>query len=169
MLIYNIILLFIMRDLGYVYYAFFQIFLLLYLGSIQGYAPRYLWPITTSLNFFVIPLFIELAMIFQLLFIWEFLRFDSRAKWLDYLCHTLIALFVFSIPPTLKIGAKTLTVVLPLVLIVHVYALVLGVWAMWRGYKPARYYLFAWSIYSDCRVWRGLAAHGLVHSQTNDP
>ncbi len=147
LLIYNSILLFIMRDLGYVYYAFFQIFLLLYLGSIQGYAPRYLWSNATSLNFSVIPLLIELAMIFQLLFTREFLRFDSRAKWLDYVCYILIALFVLLIPPTLKIGAKTLTVGLPLVLIGHVYALVLGAWAMWRGYKPARYYLFAWSIY----------------------
>jgi len=147
MLVYNIVLLSIMRDLGYIYYAFFQTSLLLFLGSIQGYAPRYLWPNVTSLNFFAIPLFIELAMIFQLLFIWEFLRFDSRAKWLEYTCHILIALFVFSIPFTIEIGAKTLTVVLPLVLTVHVYALVLGVWAMRHGYKPARYYLFSWSIY----------------------
>ena len=147
LLIYNIILIFIVRDVGYVYYALFQIFLLLYLGSIQGYAPRYLWPNIISLNFFTIPLFIELAMIFQLLFIWEFLRFDSRPKWLDYICHTLIVLFIFSVPVTLEIGAKTLTVVLPLVLIAHVYALVLGCWAIWHGYRPARYYLFAWSIY----------------------
>jgi diguanylate cyclase (GGDEF)-like protein len=147
MLIYNIILIFIMRNLGYVSYAFFQFFLLLYLGSVQGYAPRYLWHNVTFLNFFAIPLFIELAMIFQLLFIWDFLRFDSRAKWLDYTCYILIALFVLSIPPTLSIGAKTLSVVLPVVLIGHVYVLVLGIWAIWRGYKPARYYLFAWSIY----------------------
>jgi diguanylate cyclase len=147
MLFYNIILLFVMRDLGYVYYSSFQIFLLLYLGSIQGYAPRYLWPNATSLNFFVIPILIEVAITFQLLFIWEFLRFDSRPKWLAYICHILVVIFLISIPPTLIIGAKILTVVLPLVLIVQVYALVLGVWAMWRGYKPARYYLFAWSIY----------------------
>jgi len=146
-LIYNIVLLFIIRDLGYIHYALFQIFLLLYLGSIQGYAPRYLWPNATSLNFFIIPLFIELAMIFQLLFTWNFLGFDSRPKWLDYICHILIGAFIFSIPPTLEIGAKTLIVVLPLVLVAHAYALVLGVWAMLRGYKPARYYLFAWSIY----------------------
>jgi len=146
-LIYNIVLLFIVRDLGYIHYALFQIFLLLYLGSIQGYAPRYLWTNTTSLNFFIIPLFIELAMIFQLLFTWKFLGFDSRPKWLDYICYILIGGFIFSIPPTLEIGAKTLSVVLPLVLVAHAYALVLGVWAMWRGYKPARYYLFAWSIY----------------------
>lgn len=147
MLIYNIILLFTMRDLGYVYYAFFQIFILLYLGSIQGYAPRYLWSNATALNFFVIPLFIELAVISMLLFTREFLRFDSRPKWLDYICYILLALFIFSIPPTLKFGAKILTVVLPLVLVTHGYALTLGVWAMWRGYKPARYYLLAWSIY----------------------
>jgi diguanylate cyclase len=147
MLIYNIILLLSMRDLGYIYYAFFQAFLLLFLGSIQGYAPRYLWPNAIFLNFFAIPLFIALAMIFQLLFTCEFLRFDSRAKWLDFICRALIFLFILSIPPTLKIGAKTLTVVLPLFLIVQVYALFLGVWAVWRRYKPARYYLFAWSIY----------------------
>lgn len=147
MLIYNIILLLAIHDLGYVYYALFQIFLLLFLGSFHGYAPRYFWPNTTSLNFFAIPFFMELSMIFQLLFIREFLRFDSRPKWLDYICCILIILFVLVIPPTLKVGAATLTVVLPLVLVVHVYALVLGVWAMWHKYNPARYYLFAWSIY----------------------
>jgi diguanylate cyclase len=147
MLIYNIIMIFIMHDPGYVYYVFFQIFLLLYLGSLQGYAPRHLWPNDTSLNFFVIPLLIEITLTFQLLFIREFLRFATRPKWLDNICIILIVVFIFSIPFTLDIGARTLTVVLPLVLIAHVYALTLGVWAMWHGYKPARYYLFAWSAY----------------------
>jgi diguanylate cyclase (GGDEF)-like protein len=147
MLIYNIILLVIMYDLGYVYYVVFQIFLLLFLGSIQGYAPRYLWPYTTLPNFFVIPLFIELSVIFLLLFTWEFLRLDSRAKWLGYLYRILIVLLAFSIPLTFNIGARILTVVIPLVLIALLYAFVSGVWAMLRGYKPARYYMFAWSVF----------------------
>ena len=147
MLIYNIILLIIMYDLGYVYYALFQIFLLLFLGSIQGYAPRYLWPYTTSPNFFVIPLFIELAVIFLLLFTWEFLRLDSRTKWLGFPFRILIVFLIFSIPVTFKIGACILTVVIPLVLVAFLYAFVSGVWAICRGYKPARYYMFAWSVF----------------------
>jgi diguanylate cyclase len=149
MLVYNFILLFIMRDLGYVYYAFFQLFLLLYLACVQGYAPRYLWPNVTFPNFFVIPLFIELAVIFLLLFTREFLHIDidSSAKWIRYAYRILIGLLVIAIPPTLEIGAKILTVVLPLVLAAHVYALVIGVWALSHGYKPARYYLLSWSIY----------------------
>jgi two-component system, sensor histidine kinase LadS len=146
-LIYNLILLFIIRDQTYIYYALFQIFLLLYLGSIQGYAPRYLWPNATSLNFFAIPFFIELTIIFQILFTLDFLRFDSRPKWINYSSYILVALFIFSIPPTFKIGAKTLTVVLPLVLVGHGYALTLSLWALRHGYKPARYYLYSWSIY----------------------
>lgn len=147
MLIYNVIMIFIMHDPGYVYYVFFQFFLLLYLGSLQGYAPRYFWPNNTSLNFFVIPLLIELTLTFLLLFTREFLRFNSRPKWLDNMCLILIALFIFAVPFTFDIGARILTVVLPLVLIGHVYALALGAWAMWQGYRPARYYLFAWSVY----------------------
>jgi len=147
MLVYNIVLLFILRDRSYLYYALFQLFLLLYLGSIQGYAPRYLWANAISLNFFVIPLFIELSAIFLLLFAGVFLRFDSRTIWFDRIRYVLTALLAFSIPPTLIIGARVLTVVLPLVLAVFLYAFVLGVWALRRGYKPARYYLFAWSIF----------------------
>jgi diguanylate cyclase (GGDEF)-like protein len=147
MLLYNIILLFIMRDLGHVYYALFQTFLLLYLGSVQGYAPRYLWPNATYLNVFVIPLFIALGGLFQTLFSWDFLRFASHPKWVDYIRNILVGLFAVSIPPAFVIGAKTLTVILPLILAVNIYAFFFGVWASWRRYKPARYYLFAWSIF----------------------
>ncbi len=147
MLIYTVILLFIIRDFRYIYYVFFQAFLILYLSSIQGYAPRYLWQNSISFCYFSIPLFLEISIIFLLLFTWDFLQVDFRSKWLAYTCCLLIAIFAISIPFTIYGGAKILLVILPLVLVAHVYAFILGIWAMWSGYRPARYYMFAWSFY----------------------
>jgi two-component system, sensor histidine kinase LadS len=147
MLAYNLVLLFIIRDLGYIYYVLFQTSILLFLGCLLGYAPRYLWPNITAWNFFVIPLFVELSAVFQILFTHEFLRFQSRANWLDRTCYILVGLFVIFIPFTLSAGAKILVIILPVVLIAQIYVLFQGVYAMRNGYKPARYYLFSWSIY----------------------
>jgi diguanylate cyclase (GGDEF)-like protein len=83
----------------------------------------------------------------MLLFAWEFLRPASHAKWLDNIFYIIIVLLILLIPPTFVIGAKVLNAVLPLVLFVHLFAFLLGVGALHRGYKPARYYMFAWSIY----------------------
>lgn len=147
MLIYNGILLITLHDLGYVYYAFFQIFLILYLGSIQGYVPRFLWPNATFPNFYIIPLSIELARIFQILFSWEFLHFAPDKKWPRYIRDALIAVLAGSIPLTFVVGARILVLILPVILIMYLCIFLLGAWALWRGYKPARYYLFSWSIY----------------------
>jgi two-component system, sensor histidine kinase LadS len=147
MLIYNGILLITLHDLGHVYYAFFQTFLILYLGSIQGYVPRFLWPNDTLPNFYIIPFSIELAGIFQILFSWEFLHFVPDAKWPRYIRNALIAVLAGSIPFTFVVGARILILILPVILIMYLCIFLLGVWALWRGYKPARYYLFSWSIY----------------------
>ncbi|MCB0119669.1 MAG: diguanylate cyclase, partial [Anaerolineales bacterium] len=147
MLIYNGILLFVLHDRGYIYYSFFQASLLLYLASIQGYTPRYIWPNSTLPNPFVIPLTIELAGIFQILFSWEFLYFKSTAKWMRHTRNMLVGVLIVSIPPTFFIGAKILILVLPILLVINLLSFLFGVWTMTQGYKPARYFLASWSIY----------------------
>ncbi len=147
MLAYNIILLVGLRDRGFVYYVLFQLFLLLSLGSTQAYTSHYFWPNATNINVFIIPLFVELTVFFLLLYSREFLNFTSYPKWLEYTFYILGILLVLAIPPTFWIGAKVFLFVFPLASGVFTYVFILGVWAILKKHEPARYYLFAWSIF----------------------
>lgn len=147
MLVYNLVLLLIMRELSYVYYAVFQFFLLLFLSSLQGYAPRFLWPEFPLLNFYIIPLSNELLVIFLMLFSWDFLRFEGRPKWVDGFRSIAVSILIIGILFTFMIGAKVLLFITPLSIVLILSTLGLSVWAFVRGFKPARYYLFAWSVF----------------------
>lgn len=147
MLIYNLVLLLIMKEVGYVYYALFQFFLLMFLGSLQGYAPRFLWPGFPLLNFYIIPLSLELLVMFLMLFTWDFLRFEGRPKWVDLFKSAVIAALIFGIFVTFFIGAKVLLIVIPASILLILCTFLLSNWAFVKGFKPARYYLFAWSVF----------------------
>ncbi len=146
MLVINGILFFSVRYRGYLYYIIFQFLLLLGLASYMGYASRYLWPNVGPFNIILLPLLLEGIAILTILFAWEFLRFDPRSKWVDTICFIMVAILVFTIPFTFKMSTKSFVLLFPLTLVAISYAFVLGIRAMRRGYRPARYYLFAWSI-----------------------
>ena len=145
MLVINTIMFFSVRYRGYLYYIVFQLFLLFGLASYMGYASRYLWPTVGAFNVILLPLLLEGIIIFAILFAWEFLRFEPRPKWVDIICFILVAILVFMIPFTFKVSTKIFILLFPLCLIAISYAFVLGVMAERNDYKPAGYYLFAWS------------------------
>ena len=147
MLVYNLVLLLGLRDRGFLYYVFFQLFLLLSLSSVQAYTSRYLWPNATTMNVFIIPLAVELAAIFLLLFSRDFLNYDTYPKCMEYAFYALLVLLTLSIPPTFYVGARIFILVFPPAAGVFTYVFLLGVWALRWKHKPARYYMFSWSLF----------------------
>jgi diguanylate cyclase (GGDEF)-like protein len=147
MFIYNLFLTIALWDKGFLYYSFFQISLLFFLGSVQAYAPRYLWPEQTQINTFAIPLFAELGLIGAMLFAGTFLQIDQQPTGWKISYRILLATMIFFVLPTLFIGAKALDVVLPLGLVILIYIPLMAVRAWLYKFKPARFYLLSWIVF----------------------
>lgn len=147
MLIYNLFLAITLRDKGYYYYTFFQGSLLLYLASVSGYGPFYLWPGVTWFNPFIISLLIGLLLISLLLFAGTFLLIDSHAPRLKLIRQVLILMLAMAILPTPWLGSVVLYALIPLAFIVLAYAALAGIWVWRGGYRPALYYLVSWSLF----------------------
>jgi two-component system, sensor histidine kinase LadS len=147
MFIYNLVLTIMVKDRGFVFHALFQISILLYLGNVQAYAQRYLWPELTYFNTFTIPLSVELTLIGILLFGATFLRINEAPKAWKIPYRVLLTTLILCILPTPFIGAKILDVVLPTGLVVLMYIPVMAVRAWLGGYTPARFYLLSWTFF----------------------
>lgn len=147
MLIYNLFLAATLRDQGYLRYTFFQASLLLYLASVKGYGPHFLWPEQTWFNPFIISLSLELLLLCLLLFAATFLQVEAQAPELGLPYRILLGLLVLSMLTTPFIGSAVLTAVIPLAFMVLVFAALMGAWVLRHGYRPARYYLISWSVF----------------------
>lgn len=147
MFIYNLFLAVTLWDKGFLYYSFFQISLIFFLGSVQAYTPRYLWPVQTQINTFAIPLFLELGVIGAMLFAGEFLQIKEQSTGWKISYRILLTAITLLVLPTPFIGAKVLSIVLPLEFLIFFYIPIMAMYRWLNGFKPARFYLISWTVF----------------------
>jgi two-component system, sensor histidine kinase LadS len=146
MVVYNLFLLLLTRDLSYVYYIAFVASYLLFLATLNGYAFAYLWPNAVRWNGVAIPTFVATACLSASLFANKFLKLRSFSVVASHWMFTLTVLSMFLVvssfvaPYSLTIRAGVV-----LVLIVAVSALTVGYWRWWIGANFARLYCVAWT------------------------
>ncbi|HYF02794.1 MAG TPA: sensor histidine kinase [Patescibacteria group bacterium] len=148
MIVYNIFVFFFIGDKSYLFYSLYLLVFTLFLMAVNGLSFEYLWPqspwwANKSLTFFA---FAFLAM--SLLFTREFLatekllpkadRFIKIQIWLG----VLIAAFSFLISYAILVR-MAIVLVFPLVFTI----LYTAVRSLKKGYRPARYYISAWSVF----------------------
>jgi two-component system, sensor histidine kinase LadS len=146
MLVYNLFLFLLIRDLNYIYFIGFVGSYLLFHLSLTGYTYAYLWPNAVDWNSHAISTFIASSEMFAFLFVSRFLelkRFAPAAHKLAMglaLACGLLMVSTFFLPynVTIRIGSA---LVVPLT----VTALGLGYWRWWGGAKFARFYCLAWT------------------------
>ena len=145
MLLYNLFLLYSLREASYLYFVFFLASGLLLFTTYDGVADEYLWPGLPAINHFAIPLLFILFMASMIKFTDNFLETGTRNPKLHRLLLVLLA------------GWGIALLLVPLVsnhfiriLIVPLGVLSFGMIGLagivsWRsGYKPARYFLLSW-------------------------
>lgn len=148
MFIYNLFLFIIIRDKSYLYYIFYILFTWLTQISIQGYATKYLWTEQSLINTYSVVLFASTTLVFTSLFTLSFLNTKVFSKIWHKLITTffyltilnLIVLYLFGIYPAF-IAMQFLTItgtILALSAATFVY--------FKKHFKPAGYYLVAWSV-----------------------
>ncbi len=148
MLIYNGFLAFVVKDSSYFFYVFYLLFYALWQLSVTGIGAQYLVQApATSWNDYLTG-FAFLSVAFSLLFTRSFLHMERETGWKNF-AFLILAVVAFcgffaSLVPGIygpMIRAVSWYPFLAAILVVYAAALRLR-----KGYRPARYFLLAWSV-----------------------
>ncbi|MEO6685459.1 MAG: 7TM diverse intracellular signaling domain-containing protein, partial [Dyadobacter sp.] len=148
MILYNLFIFFSTRDESYLYYVMYILFIGLAQTTLNGYTFKYLWPSVQSLNNSAIVWFSALAGTFAILFIRKFLHMTERMPAWNKFLYGIIALYVaavfFSI---IGNGMLSYRFVDLGGLVGAILTLVIALKLSLEGYRPAKFFLLAWSIF----------------------
>ncbi|TGL63448.1 SpoIIE family protein phosphatase [Leptospira sarikeiensis] len=148
MLVYNGFLAFVVKDSSYFFYVLYLLFYALWQLSVTGVGPQYIIPAPpTAWNDYLTG-FAFLSVAFSLLFTRSFLHMERETGWKNYAFLILsgfafLGFFasLFSNIYGLMIWAVSWYPFLAAVLVIYSAAIRLR-----KGYRPARYFLLAWSV-----------------------
>ncbi|QEC79586.1 sensor histidine kinase [Mucilaginibacter ginsenosidivorax] len=142
--LYNLMLFFIIRDLSYLYYVFYIVFMGLTLTFTRGYG-SYLSGDKITLNNYIIPLARVGFGVFTLLFAGEFLQLKEKLKASYHINLLLLAIYmvivivIFSKHVTLAYGFINI-----IIIFTAVYMLFIGCYLYFKGFKPAKLFMLGW-------------------------
>lgn len=160
--LYNLFLFFAIRDRAYLYYLIYVGGLGLTFFDTNGLAFRYLWPETPAMNTgFLVFTFLGLLGMAQ--FARHFLKLAEQSRTLNRLSwlYAAVALFfavgVLWLPETLLYRSSQ-----AMAMVMAGLGLAAGVVSMRHGYRPARFYVLAWSVLIVAMVIHPLQNFGLI-------
>ncbi len=148
MILYNLFVFFSIRDKNYIYYILYIISNLLLFMSVDGIAVQYFWPDNTWWAKITIPFFIFLNVFTIPQFCRSFLDLKKMAPAVNKI---LLFLMVFSLAGMVMTTTIDYTIAMRLSIITAgigaPLCLTSGIYCVIRGYKPARYYVIAWTCF----------------------
>lgn len=148
MVLYNLFIFFSVKDMSYLYYILYISSYVIVQMSLNGLTYEYLWSNSPWWGNHNLPFFISLCSVAILVFANAFLKIKENIPSFYKISPVLIV--VGFILMTLSFLIKYSTIGQASILfavLVAVIALVLGIICVNRGYRPARYYLLAWSVF----------------------
>lgn len=147
MLIYNLFIFFSVKDRSYLFYVLNVGFVGMTQLVLNGYGDRFFWPGFDWLIRHDTYLFGALSGITTVLFAQNFLQIATYSKWLNRILNVYLLLYVVSIILAI-VGAHTVSYNLINFNAAASFLLLFAAWlGMRRGYRPARFYIIAWTIF----------------------
>ncbi|KJS04851.1 MAG: hypothetical protein VR77_09915 [Flavobacteriales bacterium BRH_c54] len=148
MILYNLFIYFSVRDKSYLYYVVYIICILLTQTSLQGYTFQYLWPNSALITKFSLIFLPSLSGITGMFFMNVFLQTKEFSKRLYNIA------FIFVIPYLIayviafmgELGISQAVIQLNST-IISLYMLIIPIIIYRRGFKPAKYFIAAWSVF----------------------
>ncbi len=146
MFLYNLFIYISIRDRNYLYYILFILSIGLTNADLKGTAFELLWPNCPEINPYL-PLFGNLSGVFAMLFVRNFLELKKNSHKYIYrtwffIFGTYIVAVIFSL---LKETTIAVLIVLYTTLLASLYSLFVGFYLYFKKYKPAKFYLIAWT------------------------
>lgn len=146
--VYNLVLWLRLRDPSYLWYLLHISAFGLVLFTLNGLGFEYLWPKSTWMADKAVPLSICLAQIGMQQFARHFLELKTRWRWGDRVGLAMIAFFVALGIASLWLPYRIATPLASASVFVSIaWIAVESIVATARGYKPARIFLLAWSLF----------------------
>jgi signal transduction histidine kinase len=148
MILYNLFIFFSTRDKSYLYYVLYILFIGLAQTTLNGYTFKYLWPSAQYFNNSAVVWFSGLAGIFAVFFIREFLHINEKTPVWSKLLYGIVVLYLIALFFTI-IGNDILSYRFVDLggLIGAILTFVIALKLSLTGYRPAKFFLLAWSIF----------------------
>ena len=147
MILYSTLMLVILRDINYFYYLFFIVNFGLYQATIFGTAYEYFWPTLVWWHNYSVPIYVTFSALGIGLFTRSFLLTKKHAPNIDKILLFINILCIFPALASLA-GLYTLAIrgAVFLALIMQPISVTAAIICHNKGYRPARYFLLAWSM-----------------------
>ncbi len=146
MFLYNLFIYFTVRENIYLYYVLYIFITAINQGALQGYTFRFLWPDSPGLATMSVYLFPALAGFAAMLFTKVFLNTKDNAPKLNKGLNFLMGIFVVSM---LLVFVKKYDASFGIMqintMIGSLYVLYISITLSRRGYRPAKFFLLAWT------------------------
>jgi signal transduction histidine kinase len=148
MMLYNFFIYFSIREKSYLYYVLYILFIGLTQTTITGYTYKYLWPDNPEVNRYSIIIFPAVAGIFAILFFQNFLHSKEKASTIHRILSLIIVVYLGAIL-FLFINLERLSydIINYSGVAASLLALIVATRLSIEGYRPAKFYLVAWSIF----------------------
>jgi signal transduction histidine kinase len=148
MILYNLFVYASIRERSYLYYVFYILFIGLTQTTITGYTFKYLWPSHPHFNHISIVIFPALAGTFAILFMTNFLQTKEKAPKLHKWRTSFMIIYTIAVVCRLS-GLDSISYRLIDVtgLSASVYGLFISGKLTAQGFRPAKFFLVAWSIF----------------------
>jgi len=164
MAIFNLLIFFSIRDTNYLWYVSYIVFFGLLQFSLNGMAFEHLWPEQPWWNNRAISFFIAMGMFSILGFARSFLLLRYNVPWLNRIVVGVMALFPFMalaavVYPDYGPVIRTSTAVASISVL---FILAGGLITLYQGFRPARYFMIAWSALLTGMMLYTLKTFGLL-------
>ncbi|HXC04964.1 MAG TPA: 7TM diverse intracellular signaling domain-containing protein [Bacteroidia bacterium] len=148
MILYNLFIYFTVRDKSYLYYVVYIIIILLTQTSLQGFPFQYLWPNWTWMAVHGGFLFPALVGASGLAFLRVFLHTAEFTPRLDRVAIVFYILYTISIVLAIEdVFAASYALMEITAMLVSMYMLTMGIIIFRKGFRPAKFFLIAWTVF----------------------
>ena len=148
MIFYNLFIYFSIRDKNYLYYVVYVLFTFLTQASLQGYTFQFIWPNTPIIANYILFIVPALTGITGIIFMKVFLDVKSHSSLLNKLTYILCLPYLVSISFLIFKNFILSQVILELnSMLISLFMLITPIIILRRGYKPAKFFLIAWSVF----------------------
>ncbi len=145
MAFYNLFIYFSVRDSSYLYYVAYTVCVGIHIAGQHGFSYEYLWPDSPFWAIRSAGVFLGLTLISMVAFTQDFLKTKEHTPRLHRFLQVLQAFALVGVLVTLVFIKDH--GLFPIVAIsICVSVILAGILCVWQGYRPAKYFLWAWSL-----------------------
>lgn len=163
MLLYNLFLYFSTRDKTYLAYAGSVFFIGWMQATLQGFTSQYILTDSSLFQMMHLPIVINLSAAFLGIFTITFLELKRRSKTLYYITWFFILLLLVNAVISPLIDYRTAVKLPAIITIIHaIVSNYTGFYIWYRGFKPAKYYAIAYSMFMLAVIVHSMNKLGVV-------